>query len=1102
MPDLTFLFNNDIFLDSPNGLLGWVCMVGMFGLVVFLLYRWKSYNQRWNRNRWITFGVLIALVPLTSLILPGLRLPASGSSPLPLVPSEPAGPVIMIFSSLPWILASGLLGFTPAAGLAAMSGLFMAYWGTHNPFLPLEMALLATLFSAFVNQRYRTLDFRILRHPLTAALLVGLIYPLLFILSSSLSSQGTLANRLDYAITHVAAATIAVYGSIVVGGLFTEVIYLVMPDAWASKAPLQPSPTERSIEARFIYAIAPFAFALVVVLMRENWVVAEKAANNMLKGRMANAAEMSTNSVPFLLETGQNLIIQYADDERLYTLNSEDIGQLLANRLRDVPYFRQLILLGGEGELVAGYPVSDSNELELSFEERTGVNLTLNGVLIQSYTVPPIEGSTTAQISFLAGVRNRSDQVKGILIGRSDLSSNPFAQPLLSSLKSLEEIDGEGILLDENRRMVYHSNPDRVMETYTGHIDEVEPFFDGMAPDGTRQLVYYQPVFGRPWSVIMAVPAQYVQQQALGIAAPLLLIIILLFILAVLLIHFGLRKVTGSLQTLTIEANRMSLGQLEQPLQVKGEDEAGQLSRAFEKMRANLKARLDELNRLLVVSWGVASSLEIEDSLNPVLEAALATGASSARVILAPEVILELDKDTSSPTSYRSGSAGDLYRNLDDQILALARKQDRILLTNLTRPRLLELSPGFPRPHALLAVALRHESLFYGTLWVSYDQPHHFTDEEVRFTVTLAGQAALAAANAHLFQTAEIGRKRLAAILASTPDPVLVTDYQNNLLLANPAAWQVFGVNAETGKGRPIDQVLSHEVLVNFLISSEDKQKSAELVLPEGFVYLATSSFVVVDGKHLGKVCVFRDVTNFKKLDALKSEFVSTVSHDLRSPLTLIRGYSTMLQMVGKLNEQQNDYVRKIISSVESMSRLVNNLLDLGRIEAGVGLQLEMISVQDIIERVIGALQMQATQKRIYLSTDIPDLPIPLVEADQALLQQALHNLVDNAIKYTNGEGKVQIGLKVLEGWLVFVVKDTGIGIAPADQQRLFEKFFRATKQDADRERGTGLGLAIVKSIAERHGGRVWLKSQLGQGSTFFLEIPQNQPKQEQRVVV
>jgi len=281
-------------------------------------------------------------------------------------------------------------------------------------------------------------------------------------------------------------------------------------------------------------------------------------------------------------------------------------------------------------------------------------------------------------------------------------------------------------------------------------------------------------------------------------------------------------------------------------------------------------------------------------------------------------------------------------------------------------------------------------------------------------------------------------------------------------------------------------------------VVSEEKQ-SAEVELADGKTYLATASSVIVEGQPVGRICILRDVTRFKELDTLKSEFVATVSHDLRYPLTTMRGYATMLEMVGELNEQQAGYVRKILSSVDGMNQLVTSLLDLGRIDAGVDLQPEMVPVQEVVERVIGGLQLQASQKQVVISSDISAHAPPLVEADYALLQQALHNLVENAVIYTEPRGKVLVRAETDKDQVVFSVIDTGIGIAPVDIPRIFEKFYRGGQKEAKKRQGTGLGLAIVKSIAERHKGRVWVESQLGKGSAFHLAIPFKQHRGESR---
>ena len=296
-------------------------------------------------------------------------------------------------------------------------------------------------------------------------------------------------------------------------------------------------------------------------------------------------------------------------------------------------------------------------------------------------------------------------------------------------------------------------------------------------------------------------------------------------------------------------------------------------------------------------------------------------------------------------------------------------------------------------------------------------------------------------------------------------------------------------------QGQPTERAISQQELRDLLQEFESGNKSAEVVMPDGKVYFATASSVIADGRPVGRVCVMRDVTHFKELDALKSDFVSSVSHDLRSPLTLMRGYATMLEMVGVLNEQQKGYVGKIVVGVESMSRMVTNLLDLGRIDAGVGLQVEKTLIMDIVKAVMEPLQLIADQKNIELvQVAAPGLP-ESIDADRALLQQALFNLVENAIKYTPEHGSVSLRIKSRPQGLQFEVQDTGIGIAPVDLPRLFEKFFRGSQREARAQRGSGLGLAIVRSIAERHGGKVWVESVLGQGSTFFLLIPFSHPE-------
>jgi signal transduction histidine kinase len=192
------------------------------------------------------------------------------------------------------------------------------------------------------------------------------------------------------------------------------------------------------------------------------------------------------------------------------------------------------------------------------------------------------------------------------------------------------------------------------------------------------------------------------------------------------------------------------------------------------------------------------------------------------------------------------------------------------------------------------------------------------------------------------------------------------------------------------------------------------------------------------------------------------------------------------------MNEQQKEFVSKILTSADQMGNLIENLLDLSRIEAGVGLDLERVQFPDLIESVIQSYRPQAVNKQIALEVEVADDLEP-VEIDPTLIRQAIANLVDNAIKYTSAGGNVIVSAHQQKGNQYLSVKDDGLGIAPTDQARLFERFYRARRQETLNIKGTGLGLAIVKSIVQQHGGDVGVESRLGDGSTFTLHFPLHQ---------
>lgn len=1093
------LFKGQAFLIWPTDWLGIVAFVAGIGGILWANWYWRGYQRKLSGNWGFVFGGLFVLAPLSALIF-GVRLPLWGGLPLPDVAIEASGKALMIFAVLPVLLGGWLLGPQSASILGALAGVSLAYFDTHSPFTILEISSLAMLFSAATRQHYRTWLFRALRRPFLAALLLSIVYPLLFVVGSVFWVSGSMAESLDFAISNSRTAAVAVGGSFLVAGFIIELIAISFPKLKGMAHKLQPSPAETSLKARFLSYVIWWALSVTVLLIAVNWFVAGRAARGILQDQMASLAQTTTDQIPHFLNTGQSLIKQYADNLSVTLHSVEDIESVLEQDFRSVPFFSQLFVLDTDKNQLLAYPQAEYSEEMTSQEERSGLNYALAGIPVQVYAVPSLDEKTPAEISFLGTISDEEGTPQGILVGRVELTANPFTQTIVNALQRMKNLRGRGFLLDEEGQSLYASDVDNTLGGLPNYeIGTQEAFYESAMADGTRQLVYTKTALGRPWLVMLTVPASQAQELALDLAAPMSGVILILGFIAMGGLYMGLNSVAGALHSLMEEAKLITKGHLDHSLEIgKQVDEVGQLRRSFEKMRQALKARMQELNHLLRISRGVASSLEIEEAVQPILESALDTGAHSVRIVLAPEAIPGELHELSGITSFGVGPASKKYSALDHQILDFVKEHPHVRLQNPSRVSHLKLDQYAQPPGAILAVALRDENQYYGALWLAYEGSHSIADEEMRFVVTLAGQAALAATNAQLFKRAEIGRQRLAAILASTPDPVLVTDHLNRLLLANPAAWDVLDVNRDSSKlGNPIEELTTYSTLVSLLSAPEENQHSVEIPLDDGRIFLAIASPVVGEGRQLGRVCVLRDITHLKEMDELKSNFVSTVSHDLRSPLTLMRGYATMLEMVGNLNEKQMGYVRKIVSGVESMSRLVKNLLDLGRIEAEVGLKLEMLSVHDIVSQVTEALELHAQQKDIELLVSDVGQATPLIKADQALLQQALHNLVENAIKYTPEGGRVSVRYRVDESQMTFEVQDTGVGISPVDQQRLYEKFYRVERRDVNMQSGTGLGLAIVKSIAEQHRGETWVESELGAGSTFYFRIPVRQPEKQ-----
>ena len=335
-------------------------------------------------------------------------------------------------------------------------------------------------------------------------------------------------------------------------------------------------------------------------------------------------------------------------------------------------------------------------------------------------------------------------------------------------------------------------------------------------------------------------------------------------------------------------------------------------------------------------------------------------------------------------------------------------------------------------------------------------------------------------------QISEAERLRLEAVFNNIHDSVMLLNKEYTILLVNPAMCRAFGLDQKSAVGKPVLDVITHPDLLALITrtADDDPLKYYEVSFPDGKVGNARITLI----KGVGYAITMQDITYLKEIDRIRSEFVHTVSHDLRSPLTSVIGYAELVERAGSLNENQQDFLRRIQESVQHITELINDLLDIGSIEAGMDTRREYVQFEGVLRYTLEMLQGQIKSKSIKVQTDLAP-SIPALRANPIRLRQILDNVIGNAIKYSNTNGAVKISVHQEGDQIILQVTDEGPGIPPSDQPHIFDKFYRASNVNLNVE-GSGLGLAIVRTIVENHQGRIWLESTLGKGSSFFIVLP------------
>ncbi len=384
------------------------------------------------------------------------------------------------------------------------------------------------------------------------------------------------------------------------------------------------------------------------------------------------------------------------------------------------------------------------------------------------------------------------------------------------------------------------------------------------------------------------------------------------------------------------------------------------------------------------------------------------------------------------------------------------------------------------------------------------------TADDMQVLESFADQAAIAVHNAQLYERIEHERRRLAAILQHSADGVMILDPQAHILSINRALERMTGWRSADAVGRDQDEVMTWKRLdsgdlkkaldegwpfnqkgdaPDSLYVEGDLLRADGLTISIGIVY---SALLTADGALSNIIANVRDITNFRQAQEMQNVFISTISHELKTPVALIKGYAATLRRED--HEWSAPEVRDDAAIIEDeadrLTVLIENLLTTSKIQAQRTLELNPgdVRLDQLAASAVERFQTQ-TKKHPFTLNFPPDFPV--IQGDEQRLRQVIDNLLSNALKYSPDGGLIEVGGTADEHSVTVYVRDQGVGLTEADQERVFERFFRVDGKLSRRTQGTGLGLFLARSIIEAHGGSMRVESQPGQGSTFYFTLPQ-----------
>jgi len=438
----------------------------------------------------------------------------------------------------------------------------------------------------------------------------------------------------------------------------------------------------------------------------------------------------------------------------------------------------------------------------------------------------------------------------------------------------------------------------------------------------------------------------------------------------------------------------------------------------------------------------------------------------------------------------RQRTLNTLPRSIQDLI-----DDDKISVELFSKDKGIELEKDKFELGSFLSIPVKVRANCYLVLAIGHINKNVFGEQVMNILEILCRQAAIVIDNAKLYRQVQEERNIVDAIVQSATEGILVTDSKDRIISLNIAAKRIFGIKEgmlELPQG--IKDFVFTPLLKEFSQQNRNMMvKEIDLSVPSKMTLrIEMAPLRDISGEKFGVVTMIHDITKRKEIDRMKTEFVSTVSHELRTPLTTMKEFiSIMLDGIpGPVNEEQRNYLQIVKNNITRLTRIINNLLDISKIESGkVEFRKEKTSFAKIINQELPNFKTQAETKGINLEVNIPvDLPDVFVDTDKII--QVLTNLVGNAVKFTPSDGTIRINVGRRGDFIQSSVEDSGVGISKENLDKVFDKFTQLDRQPGTGEKGTGLGLTITRSILLLHRGKIWVESEIGLGTKFIFTLP------------